>query len=173
MDDFQRRPDPTAGEPVDVVPSSSSTDRTTDTGGLDSSSSRTTTHFQTTQSDHRTVNEPTARRLRYDPEALRWRRYNVGKMIDVVWYVLGVLEVVLALRFILKLTAANPAAGFVSLMYAISDPFVWLFNGIFRIPREGNAIFDANILIAMAVYALIGWGITRLLALTVEPPTVS
>jgi hypothetical protein len=167
FDNYERRPDPAITEPSDVVTSTRTTERMSDENGLGVSSSRTT-RVETNR-----VDDATGRHLYEDPAALRRRRYRVGKAIDAVWYVLGVLEVVLALRFILKLTAANPAAGFVSLVYAVSDPFVWWFNGIFRVPREGNAIFDANILIGMAVYALIAWGITRLLAMTVEPPSVS
>jgi hypothetical protein len=166
LDNFERRPNPATTEPADVVTSTRTTERTSD-DGLGVSSSRTT-RVETSQ-----VDDVAGRHLYEDPAALRRRRYRVGKAIDAVWYVLGVLEVVLALRFILKLTAANPAAGFVSLVFEVSDPFVWWFNGIFRVPREGNAIFDANILIGMAVYALIAWGITRLLAMTVEPPSVS
>jgi hypothetical protein len=168
FNDIGRRPD-SGREPAQVVDSTDSADLALEPRDTDSVASRTTVRVGTPNP----VADLSARRLQEDPEALRRRRYSVGKSIDLVWYVLGVLEVVLALRFILLLTAANPAAGFVSLVYAVSGPFVWWFNGIFRVPREGNAVFDANILIAMAVYALIAWGITRLLALTVEPPSVS
>ena len=106
-------------------------------------------------------------------EVVQQRRFGVGKTIDLVWYVLGVLEVVLTARFFFSLTAANSAAGFVKFIFAISQPFAWPFNGIFPVPREGNNIFDLNILLAMVVYAVIAWGIARLLALTIEPPSVT
>jgi hypothetical protein len=166
LNDTQRRTDP---EPAQVVVPTDSTDRGPEPRATDSVASHTTVRVGGSSP----VTDLPARHLHEDPEALRRRRYSVGKAIDLVWYLLGVLEVVLALRFVLKLTAANPSAGFVSLIYAVSEPFVWWFNGIFRVPREGNAVFDANILIAIAVYALIAWGITRLLAMTVEPPSVS
>lgn len=106
-------------------------------------------------------------------QVVRERRFGVGKSIDLVWYALGVLEVVLAGRFFFELTAANSAAGFVQFILGISRPFVWPFNGIFPIPRDGNNAFDTNILIAMVVYAIVTWGITRLLAMTIEPPSVT
>ena len=106
-------------------------------------------------------------------DVVQQRRFGVGKTIDLVWYALGVLEIVLAVRFFFELTAANSAAGFVRIIFAISQPFAWPFDGIFGIPRNGNNIFDTNILIGMVVYALIAWGITRLLAMAIEPPSVT
>jgi hypothetical protein len=106
-------------------------------------------------------------------EVVRQRRFQVGKSIDLCWYALGVLEVVLAVRFFFELTAASSAAGIVKFILAISQPFTWPFNGIYAVPRDGNNILDPNILIAMIVYAGIAWGITRLLAMTIEPPSVT
>jgi hypothetical protein len=116
--------------------------------------------------------DPVERPLLTRREVVRERRYSIGKTIDVIWYLLGLLEVLLAARFFFKLTAANSAAGFVTFINGITGPFVFPFNGIFPIPREGNNVFDTNILIAMIVYAVIFWGITRLLAMTIEPPSV-
>ena len=111
--------------------------------------------------------------MRVSREGVRDRRFTVGKSVDLVWYVLAVLEVFLATRFFFELTAAGPAAGFVKLIYGVTQPFVWPFNGIFGTPQEGNNVFDTNTLIAMAVYVVIAWGVTRLLVMTIEPPSVS
>jgi YGGT family len=117
--------------------------------------------------------DPAASPLRRSGDGVRQERFAVGKLIDVCWYLLGVLEIVLAGRFFFELTAANSAAGLVRFVLAISQPFTWPFNGIFPIPRDGNNVFDPNVLIAMGVYVLLAWGITRLLAMTIEPPSVS
>src|SRR5206468_1396230 len=106
-----------------------------------------------------------AEQLHVRQEVVGQRRWNVGKTIDLCWYALGVLEVVLAPRFFFERTAANAAAGFVKFILAISQPFSWPFNGMFPVPRDGNNIFDTNILVAMVVYAGIAWGVTRLLAM--------
>lgn len=88
------------------------------------------------------------------------------RVTQVVWYVLSIIEVLLAFRFILRLIGANPAAGFTDFIYAISQPFVAPFNNIVRVARiEGSttaSIVDWNILIAMAVYWLVAWAIVRL-----------
>jgi hypothetical protein len=116
--------------------------------------------------------DPVNRPLLTRREVVRERRYSIGKTIDFIWYLLGLLEVLLAARFFFKLTAANSAAGFVIFINGITGPFVFPFNGIFPVPRDGNNVFDTNILVAMIVYAAIFWGITRLLAMTIEPPSV-
>jgi hypothetical protein len=110
--------------------------------------------------------------MRVSQDGVRQRRFNVGKTVDYAWYVLAVLEVFLAARFFFELTAAGAAAGFVKLVYGVTQPFVWPFNGVFGTPQQGNNVFDTNVLIAMAVYAGIAWGITRLLVMTIEPPSV-
>ena len=40
--------------------------------------------------------------------------------IRITWYVLGILEALLALRFLLKLMQANPLAGFTNFVYSIT-----------------------------------------------------
>lgn len=88
---------------------------------------------------------------------------------NAVWYVVGFIEVLLAFRFVLKLLGANPASGFVDFIYSISGLLTAPFDNIFRVAStEGNvvrAVFEPSILIAMAVYAIIGWGIVKLLNL--------
>jgi hypothetical protein len=115
---------------------------------------------------------PQVRPMRASQEGVRERRFTIGKTVDYAWYVLAVLEVFLAARFFFELTAAGQSAGFVKLVYGVTQPFVWPFNGVFGTPQQGNNVFDTNTLIAMAVYAAIAWGITRLLVMTIEPPSV-
>lgn len=83
---------------------------------------------------------------------------------QVVWYVLGVLEIILGFRFALKLLAANPNAGFTDLIYSLSYPFVAPFLNVFRIARVENSIFEWTTLLAMGVYWLVAWGIVKLFA---------
>ena len=51
---------------------------------------------------------------------------------QVVWYILGLIEVLLAFRFGLKLLAANPSAGFSSFIYIVSYPFAGPFLNVFH-----------------------------------------
>jgi uncharacterized protein YggT (Ycf19 family) len=85
---------------------------------------------------------------------------------QVVWYILSIVEALLAFRFIMRLIGANPAAGFTDFIYTVTQPLVEPFSNIVRVARiEGNtvaSVVDWNILIAMAVYWLLAWAIVRL-----------
>lgn len=79
----------------------------------------------------------------------------------VVLYLLDVLEVLLAFRFFLRLLAANPASPFVQFVYAVSEPFVYPFRGIFPQIRAQGSVLEWSVVLAMIVYAIVAWGIVR------------
>ncbi|HWP96651.1 MAG TPA: YggT family protein [Syntrophomonadaceae bacterium] len=85
----------------------------------------------------------------------------------VVYYILGILEILLAFRLIFKLLGANPDSGFVSFIYSISQVFLVPFTAIFRSAAtqgiETTAVLEPSTIIAMIVYALIAWGIVKLI----------
>lgn len=85
---------------------------------------------------------------------------------QVIWYLLGIVEVILAFRFVLKLLAANPAAGFTSLIYGISYPLAAPFLAVFRNARLEGSVFEWTTLLAMAVYALVAWGIAKIFVMS-------
>jgi hypothetical protein len=81
---------------------------------------------------------------------------------QVVWYLLGILEVLLLFRFLLKLFAANPNAGFTSFIYSLSYPFAAPFINVFRASRAFDSVFEWTTLLAIIVYWLVALGIIRL-----------
>ncbi len=81
----------------------------------------------------------------------------------IIWYVVGVISVIVALRFVLLLLGANQSAGFVDLVYGVSGFFVAPFIGIFGEPSYGTSVFEISSLLAIAVYLLIGWGLAKLI----------
>lgn len=87
----------------------------------------------------------------------------------VIYWIFGVLEVLLAFRLVLKLFGANPGSGFVSWIYNFSAGFVWPFWGIFPNPTtEGavtTAVFEPATLVAIIVYVLLAWGIAKLISI--------
>lgn len=91
---------------------------------------------------------------------------------QVVWYLLGLIEVLLAFRFLLKLFSANPSAAFSSFIYTLSKPFVLPFTAVFGTSRLENSIFEWTTILAMIVYVLVGWGIIKILSMskTVSTP---
>ena len=84
----------------------------------------------------------------------------------VIWFVVGVINVLLAIRFTLLLLGANRTAGFVDFIYSITSVFVAPFVGIFGEPTYGRFMFDWSSLLAIVVYSLIAWGIVRLITLS-------
>lgn len=88
---------------------------------------------------------------------------------NIVWFLLGFVEILLGLRFILKLLGANSGNSFVSFIYSISRPFTAPFDSIFGVTTttagQTRSVFVPSILVAMAVYALVAWGIAKLLTI--------
>lgn len=100
----------------------------------------------------------------YDPALEKAHQQNVAAR--VVWYIAGVLLTLLALRFVLALLGANDASGFTNFIYTASHPFVAPFFGVFSYNlRYGVSRFETFTLLAMAVYALVAYGIARLLTI--------
>ncbi len=85
---------------------------------------------------------------------------------QVVWYIVGILEALLGFRFVLKLLAANPNAGFTDFIYSITYPFAAPFLNVFRVARVEGNVLEWTTLLAMLVYWLIAWAIIRLFVMS-------
>lgn len=82
-----------------------------------------------------------------------------------VWFVAGVILVLLGFRFVLALLGANPANWFAHFIYSVTQPLVSPFFNLFNYNfiQNGASRFEVYTLIAMAIYAVIAWGITALI----------
>ncbi|MFA5994110.1 MAG: YggT family protein [Parcubacteria group bacterium] len=91
---------------------------------------------------------------------------------QIVWYLFGLLETLLAFRFVLKLLGANPAAGFTDFIYGVTYVFAAPFLSVFRITKVSGSIFEWTTLLAMLVYWIIAFGIIKLFLMsrTVSTP---
>lgn len=85
-----------------------------------------------------------------------------------IWYVVGVISVLIALRLIFKLFGANEV-GFTDLLYGITGPFVAPFLGIFPAPTVEGSYFETASLVAIIVYSIVGWIIARLIDVAARP----
>ena len=94
------------------------------------------------------------------------------KGTQIVWYILALLEVMLAFRFVLKLTGANSGAGFTSFIYNFTWPFVGPFLAVFPKTVVSGSIFEWTTLLAMLVYWMIALAIVHLFLMskTVSTP---
>jgi hypothetical protein len=94
-------------------------------------------------------------------------------MIGSIIYIIGgFIEIILGLRFVLKLFGANPESQFVTWIYNWSAPFVAPFNNIFGTNATSTGTgtvttgyFDWAALIALivvgAIVAVIGGALAR------------
>jgi len=91
---------------------------------------------------------------------------------QIAWYILGLLEVLLAFRFVLKLLGANASAGFSSFIYGVTYVFAAPFLNVFRMTQVEGNIFEWTTLLAMLVYWMIALAIVELfhMSKTVSTP---
>ena len=91
---------------------------------------------------------------------------------QIVWYILGLIEILLAFRFVLKLLGANPNAGFSSFIYDVTYIFAAPFLNVFSISKVAGSIFEWTTILAMFVYWVIAIGIIKLFLMskTVSTP---
>ena len=106
--------------------------------------------------------------------AISEKEDSVNTSIRLTYFLFGILEALLVLRFVFRITGANPASVFVSFIYSITQVFVWPFEGIFRRATapgvETRSVFEPSVLIALIVYAAIAWGIAQLILIMSRKP---
>jgi hypothetical protein len=103
-----------------------------------------------------------------EPE--RERRIFSFKATQLVWLFLGILEALLALRFFLKLIAANPASPIAVFIYGFTSLFLFPFAGLTATPSAGGMVLELSTMIAMVVYGLLGWAVERIIWLIFYRP---
>jgi hypothetical protein len=91
------------------------------------------------------------------------------KSRNAIYYILGVIEILLAFRFIFRILGANSQNAFVSFLYSVasffSTPFSGIFNSFVPYGLAAKSVFEPSIIIGMAVYAVIAWGLVGLLSM--------
>lgn len=84
----------------------------------------------------------------------------------LVYFLFGALEILLVFRLLLKLAGANVASAFVAFIYGLTGIFILPFEGIFRRGLnpgiETTSVFEPATLVAIIVYAVVAWGIVKL-----------
>lgn len=91
------------------------------------------------------------------------QRVAIFRVNQVIWLLFGFLEALIAIRVVLKLIGANPAAFFSQFIYGVTSVFLWPFSGLVGNPGVEQYQLEVSSIIAMIVYALIAWGLTRLI----------
>lgn len=91
---------------------------------------------------------------------------------QIAWYLLGLIEVLLAFRLVLKLLVANTGAGFTSFIYGVTHFLVIPFLRVFGVTEVAGSVFEWTTLLAMFVYWVIAVGVVKLFLIgkTVSTP---
>ncbi len=119
------------------------------------------------ESQHQNERDPASNQVEervdvYEDKHLR-RATLRSWMAGIIYFLLGVLEVILGLRFVFRLLGANQGNSFTLALYDFSHLFVGPFHGIFTDQAIGTtSVFELSTLISMLIYALIGWGLVAL-----------
>ena len=96
------------------------------------------------------------------PKKVYQEKKIIFRAYQFIWYILGVVEVLLGFRVLLKMLGANPFSGFTAMIYGLSDPLAQPFLGILQAMVVGNSVFELSTFIAMIVYAIVAYGIVQL-----------
>lgn len=99
------------------------------------------------------------------PQKVYEKKKTIFRSNQIIWYILGVIEVLLVFRLVLHALGANPYVGFTSLIYTITTPLISPFNGILGTSVAGNSVFEWSTIIAAVVYICVAWGLVYLLNL--------
>lgn len=94
------------------------------------------------------------------------KKKTIFRFNQIIWYIFGLIEVLLIFRVLLKALGANPFAGFTNLIYSITNPLAGPFTGILGSPTvTGTSIIEWSAIIAAIVYLCVAWGLVYLLNL--------
>ncbi|MBJ7608747.1 MAG: hypothetical protein JF887_04860 [Candidatus Dormibacteraeota bacterium] len=99
--------------------------------------------------------------------------YPVGyRAIQTVWLIAGIIDLLLALDFVFRATGANDT-GFARFIYGVGRRLAAPFDGIFNTTAvaNGNSVFRWADLLAIAIYSIAAWIVTKLVRIMSTPRT--
>jgi hypothetical protein len=96
------------------------------------------------------------------------RRPNsmVSRVTDIIYFVLGAAEILLAFNLFLRLFGGNPFNPIVNAIYSLTYPLIYPFMDMFQ---QGYGRFDRPVglmpetLIAMVAYLVVAWVIVKII----------
>lgn len=92
------------------------------------------------------------------------------RVTGLIQFGVSLLDILILMRYVLDLLQASPAHPFASLIYALSEPFLSVFEGLTRSPLFREIALELHTLIAITVYSLLGWIATRLIRILFASP---
>lgn len=97
------------------------------------------------------------------PQKVYEKKKTILRSNQIIWYILGFIEVLLTFRLFLKMLGANQYIGFTNFIYSITAPLALPFSGVVGISATGSSVLEWSTIIAGIVYLCIAWGLVYLL----------
>jgi uncharacterized protein YggT (Ycf19 family) len=92
--------------------------------------------------------------------------FNHGqRAVELIYLAFGVIDGLLLIRLVLKLLGANPTAGFTRWTYGVTDVLLAPFHNLLPTIGTEQSQLEMSLVVAILVYALIGWALARLVAI--------
>jgi hypothetical protein len=95
---------------------------------------------------------------------------SLAGFLRISWFLLGLLEAVLALRFVLSLLGANERNEFAAAVYGLTGVFVGPFRTLFATPASGGSSLELYTLVAMLVYFVAWWAVVKMIGVVLNRP---
>lgn len=98
-------------------------------------------------------------------------RYDTYPIISgLISFFVGLAEIILGIRVVLRLFSANPSVAFVGWIYETSSSLMAPFRGIFpQAVINRGYVLDFSAIFAMLVYGLVGYLVLSLVATITRP----
>ncbi|MCB9813166.1 MAG: YggT family protein [Pseudomonadales bacterium] len=93
------------------------------------------------------------------PQKVFEKKKTIIRANQIIWYIVGLVEVLLVFRFVMKILGASQSSSFTNIIYSITTPLTQPFTGILGVYTFGNSIFDWSTVIAGIVYLCVAWGL--------------
>ena len=95
---------------------------------------------------------------------------RVRRVANFIWLIFGILEGMIGIRILLKLIGANPGNPFARFVYDITQPLLFMFEGLINNPSFDNIVLELHSIIALLVYAFVTWVLVRMIWLVFYRP---
>jgi uncharacterized protein YggT (Ycf19 family) len=91
------------------------------------------------------------------------------RAVQIIWFLISLITTLISVRFVLKLLGASTQSGFVTFIYGLTDGLVAPFRAVFPGASSQSSTVDVASLVAIVVYALVGWGLVSVVKLMTAP----
>jgi hypothetical protein len=93
---------------------------------------------------------------------------GLARFLRISWFLVGLLEAVLALRFVLSLLGANERNDFAAAVYGLTGVFVGPFRTLFATPASGGSSLELFTLVAMLFFFVAWWAVVKMIGVVLN-----